>query len=152
MKRISVLSLILITLVFIFAERANAQFIEDALRYSVPNGVITQRAGGLGISYLGLSDDYASLLLSPAGLSLISKSELSVGFGFQTNSTDVTFQNQVTGFTGNDAYLSHAGLIGPFKTKIGNAAVGIGYMLESNFSNTYEYSGFNPNNTMIAHD
>jgi hypothetical protein len=127
-----------------------AQFIEDAVRYSQPNGMITPRSAGLGIAYLGIADDYAALFFNPAGLSLVPKTELSVGLGFQRNSNAVKFENLTTNFSANDAYFSHAGLVAPFKTSLGNAAVGLGYILESNYNNTYEYSGFNNKNTMTS--
>jgi hypothetical protein len=150
MKRIRIYLILTIALLSL-SNTAKAQYIEDALRYSTPNAVITQRSGALGIAYQGIADDFAALLLNPAGLALISNSELSVGFGFQGNSNTTKFQGIETPFSANDAYLSHVGLVGPFQTKLGNAAVGLGYLLESNFNNTYEYSGFNPNNTMIGY-
>lgn len=128
--------------------KLSAQFIEDAVRYSNPNGIITPRAAGLGISYAGIADDYAALFYNPAGLSLVTKTELTFGMGFQRNSNSVDFSSALTNFSANDAYLANAGLIAPFKTKIGNAAIGLGYILESNYSNKYEYSGFNSQNTM----
>jgi hypothetical protein len=45
---------------------ANAQSIEDALRYTKTNGYITPRAAGLNVSYYGISDDLAALAYNPA--------------------------------------------------------------------------------------
>lgn len=144
--------LLLFVIIIAFgAITANAQFIEDALRFSQPNGIVTPRSASLGISYLGIADDFAATLYNPAGLSLVTNTELSVGLGFQRNSNTVKFSNFLTDFHKNDAYFSHLGLVAPFKTKLGNAAIGLGYILESNYKNTYEYSGFNAKNTMIAH-
>jgi hypothetical protein len=143
--------ILLFLLIFVFGIGVSyAQFIEDAVRYSQPNGIITPRSAGLGIAYLGIADDYAALFFNPAGLSLVPKTELSVGLGFQRNSNAVKFENLTTNFSANDAFFSHVGLVAPFKTDLGNAAVGLGYVLESNYNNTYEYSGFNAKNTMIS--
>lgn len=129
----------------------HSQFIEDALRYSQPNGIITARAGALGIAYTGISDDYAAIFYNPAGLSLITKSELTFGMGFQRTANSVNFMQQATDLSANDAYLSSFGMVFPFQTKVGNASIGFGYLLESNFANKYQYNGFNPRNTMTAY-
>jgi len=148
--RLSGIVIILFGLGFLSGELFG-QYIEDAVRYSNPNGIITPRAAGLGISYAGIADDYAALYYNPAGLSLVTKTELTFGIGFQRNSNSVDFSNTLTNFSANDAYISNAGLVAPFKTKAGNAAIGLGYVLESNYTNKYEYMGFNPTNTMTAY-
>lgn len=145
--KISILSVLFLFVVV----SVKAQFIEDALRYGEPNGLITSRSAGLGISYLGIADDYAALYFNPAGLSLITKFELSLGMGFQRNSNEVKFEQKSSNFSANDAYFSHIGFVAPFQTKLGNAAIGLGYFLENNYNNTYQYSGFNPRNTMTAY-
>jgi len=138
----------LLILIFTLAISANAQSIEDALRYTRNNGYITPRAAGLNVSYYGISDDLAALAYNPAGLSLIGKTELSFGFGFSTFSTETNFLNNKIPFNSNDEYITHAGLAVPFKTKQGNGAVGLAYFLESNFDNNLKYEAFNPYSTM----
>jgi len=138
----------LLILIFTLAISANAQSIEDALRYTRNNGYITPRAAGLNVSYYGISDDLAALAYNPAGLSLIGKTELSFGFGFSTFSTETNFLNNKIPFNSNDEYITHAGLAVPFKTKQGNGAVGLAYFLESNFDNNMKYEAFNPYSTM----
>nr|HPO62130.1 hypothetical protein [Candidatus Kapabacteria bacterium] len=110
----------LLILIFTLAISANAQSIEDALRYTRNNGYITPRAAGLNVSYYGISDDLAALAYNPAGLSLIGKTELSFGFGFSTFSTETNFLNNKIPFNSNDEYITHAGLAVPFKTKQGS--------------------------------
>jgi len=127
---------------------ANAQSIEDALRYTKTNGYITPRAAGLNVSYYGISDDLAALAYNPAGLSFIGKTELSFGFGFSTFSTETKFLDNKIPFNSNDEYITHAGLAVPFKTKQGNGAVGLAYFMESNFDNNMKYEAFNPKSTM----
>ncbi len=138
----------LLILIFTLAISANAQSIEDALRYTRNNGYITPRAAGLNVSYYGISDDLAALAYNPAGLSLIGKTELSFGFGFSTFSTETNFLNNKIPFNSNDEYITHAGLAVPFKTKQGSGAVGLAYFLESNFDNNLKYEAFNPYSTM----
>ncbi|MDQ1267206.1 MAG: hypothetical protein QG635_2360, partial [Bacteroidota bacterium] len=120
-----------------------AQFVEDALRYALPNGYFTPRSGGFNVAFYGISDDIAALNYNPAGMSIGGKSELSFGLGFLRSSSETNFMYNKTSFNSNDSYISHAGMMIPFPTKLGNAAVGIGYFLESNFDNNYKYQGFN---------
>ena len=63
-------------------QSAEAQFIEDALRFINPNSAPTARVGALGHSYFGFSDDASAVLTNPAGLTLIPTSELGVGFNY----------------------------------------------------------------------
>ena len=129
----------------------NAQYIEDALRYATPNGINSARVGALGISFNGISDDFNATNFNPAGLSLIAKSELNVGLDFQHNGNEVNFINNISKFSSNNVNFSQVGMVFPFKTENHNAAISIGYIQESNFSNKYEYSGFNPKNTYTGY-
>ncbi|TAL69884.1 MAG: hypothetical protein EPN82_04505 [Bacteroidetes bacterium] len=129
---------------------AEAQFIEDALRYSIPNGIITPRVAGFNVSYHGLSDDIGALMYNPAGLTLASGSEISVGFGFTHNSTETDYLNMKSPLNTNDEIITHLGIIVPLDEKNKKASVGIGYFLESNFENNMEFNAFNPSSTMIA--
>ena len=137
--------------VFLVYNSLHTQDIEDALRFSQPNAYITPRAGGLNVSFHGISDDFAALAFTPAGLSLVNKTELTFGLGVLRNSTETDFLKNSTSFNSNDAYISNAGIVVPFDTKHGNAAVGIGYILESNYDNNYKFEGFNPNSSIIQY-
>lgn len=133
-----------------FSAGLKAQFIEDALRFSIPNGTITPRVANMGVSYHGLADDIGALIYNPAGIGIIGKSELSIGMGFTRNSTETEYLGAKNLLNTNDEYITHAGLIAPFKTGDNSAAIGIGYFLESNFDNMHDYSGFNTNDTYIG--
>ncbi|MDA3843733.1 MAG: hypothetical protein PF588_05105, partial [Candidatus Kapabacteria bacterium] len=96
---------IILTAIVLFVlslSSAHAQFIEDALRYSRTPAYSTARAGGLGVAYHGVSDDLAAIQFNPAGLSLIPKSEFSVGFGFRKNTTETDFLGNTQSFKSND--------------------------------------------------
>ncbi len=127
----------------------NAQLIEDGLRWSLTNGVISPRAGALGVSYYGISDDFSAIAYNPAGLSLINKGEVSLGLGFLKNSTTTDYWNNSENLSSNDAYISNIGLVSPIKTTFGNASFAIGYYIESNLDNQMQFSGFNSNSTYI---
>jgi hypothetical protein len=136
---------------FAFLSTANSQTIEDALRIAQPNGIITPRAASLSVAFHGISDDFSAVAYNPAGLALINRSELNVGLGFLRNNTETLYLDRETIFGSNDAYVSHAGMVVPFSTSNGNAAIAVGYFLESNFDNNIDYSGFNQQSTMINH-
>ncbi|MES2764256.1 MAG: hypothetical protein V4642_00170 [Bacteroidota bacterium] len=131
------------------ASSAQAQFIEDGLRLSQSNGYITPRAGGLGVAYHGVSDDFAALYYNPAGLSLLGKNEVTVGLGFMRNATETNFLQNETPFQVNSTIVSHAGFSAPFKINGKNAAISIGYALENNYDNIVKIDGFNRTSSII---
>lgn len=130
---------------------SNSQSMEDGLRLMQSNSYISARAGGLGVSYYGISDDYSAMFFNPAGLSLVSRPEFTFGLGFTRNNTETSFINNKTEFNSNDAYITSAGMAIPFRTKIGNAAIGLGYALESNFDNNIKYNAYNTKSTMTGY-
>lgn len=141
---------ILILIIFATYSFALSQTVEDALRYAIPNGMVTPRAAGLNIAYHGLNDDYASIFYNPAGLAGIPTSELSFGFGFTRNTTNVDYLDTETEFSSNNAYVSNFGVVMPFEAGKNGAAIGIGYLLESDFTNNMDFKGFNRNSTLIG--
>ncbi|MBM2813968.1 MAG: hypothetical protein HW421_730 [Ignavibacteria bacterium] len=142
---------IYIVFFFFAAVVVRSQNIEDALRFTQTNGIITPRSGGLNVAFHGLSDDFSAVAFNPAGLTLITKNELSFGFGFLRNSSETEYLTKLNTFNSDDSYISHAGIVVPFKIRTGNAGISIGYYLENNFDNNYRFEGFNPTSTMINH-
>lgn len=150
--------LCLIATLIVFSNISQAQFVEDALRYAISNGMITPRSAGFGVAYHGVADDFSSVMYNPAGLSLVARSEINFGLGYMTNSTDSKFPwvNNSTAGTikstdNSDAYLSNFGYVSPFKIQNGNAAFAIGYVLESNFNKDISYAGMNSANSYTGY-
>jgi len=139
---------------FFLAYSAKAQLIEDALRLNDRNGLITARAGSLGISYIGIANDGAAIFNLAAGLALIPQSEVSVGFG--GNFTDIRakyldgdYSNSIS-----NQYLSHFTLVGSIESnwqQTNPSAFGVGYMLENDFDVDGIFQAFNPSNSFINH-
>ncbi len=127
-----------------------SQYIEDALRYSHSNGVITPRAAALNVAFHGISDDISSLYFNPAGLTLIGKSELSFGIGFTRNSIDANYLNVNSLLNSNNEYVTHAGIAIPVKFDDTKAAIAIGYFLEDDYSSNILFNGFNDKTSYIA--
>lgn len=141
------LSIVIIILLPILLK---AQYIEDALRYAKSNGTISPRVAAMGISYMGLVDDYGALFHNPAGLTLIQKSELNIGLGFKRNSSETNFLSNTDLFKSNSEYITNVGIVSGFVRNNKKISVGIGYFRESDFYNTLEYSSLNPNSSIIA--
>lgn len=140
---------IIILLVLFLIQVSKSQFIEDALRFSSNNGLISARAAGLNVAYHGVSDDLSALLFNPAGLSLVGRSELALGLGFTRNNSKTNYLGKINEFNSNDAFITSLGVVAPFTTKQGNAGVGIAYFQENNFKDNYEYQAINTKSTLI---
>ena len=128
---------------------ASSQTIDDAIRLATPTGYITARAGALGLSYSGIADDYAALYYNPAGLSLLAKNEFSIGLEFMRIRTTTDFFQTATQLSSSFVTPTHCGLVFPFKTKTGVAAIALGYQYESSFDNTMQLSGYNPSSSVV---
>lgn len=138
----------MITVVFL-AYSAQAQFIEDALRFIQDNGYGSSRAGGLGVAYNGVSDDFAAIAYNPAGLSLVRKSEITFGLDFLRQATTTTFLGRQEALGSNSASPTHIGIVAPFSTKQGAASIAIGYVYENSFFNTSSFGGFNQSSSIV---
>ena len=143
--------LVLVAMLFAIATSftLKAQFIEDALRYSQNNGTYTVRAGALGTAFHGLSDDIGAMMYNPAGLSLLTKSEFTLGLGFAANNTSALFMGANETFKSNNAYFNNIGLVVPINMGDRNASFGIGYFMETNFDNNISFSGINAKSSFV---
>lgn len=128
-----------------------SQNVEDALRYALPNGLITTRAAGLNVAYHGVADDMGALFYNPAGMILVGKNELSLGLNFNVNNVQSQYLNDFKDFNANNEGVTNAGFVSAFDAGHKKYAIGIGYFKESDFHNSYDFSGFNENNTLIRH-
>ncbi len=125
------------------------QFVEDALRYTIPNSMITPRASSFGVAFYGLSDDISGLFFNPAGLIFIGHSEISLGLGFNRNITESDYLSNKMERKSNSSYFTHIGIVVPVKEFSKDVVAGIGYFHENNFQNYFDYSGFNPKSSII---
>ncbi len=128
----------------------NAQYVEDALRYTYPNTMLTARVGGLGIAYHGIADDIGALTFNPAGLSLIQKNEVSFGMGFSRMKSNADYLGLDKEFKSNSEYITHFAMASPIQNISSKATFAVGYFLENDFNNAIQYEGFNSKYTMVA--
>lgn len=144
------LSKSLLIIFFAAISVSNSQYIEDALRYTMPNGIITPRAAAMNVSFHGISDDISALYYNPAGLSLIGKSEVSFGLGFTNTNNEATFVKTNSLLSSNNEYITHASIAIPMKFDDNTAAIAIGYFLEDDFNSNINFGGLNPRMSMIS--
>ncbi len=150
MKTKVLLYALIVTILSIFPLRS--QTIEDALRLSQSNSIITARAGALGAAYHGILDDFSAISYNPAGLALIDKGEMSIGLGFQRNRAQTEYYDNTIERSENEPYISNFGVVSPFQTGLGAATIAIGYYHESDYDNSIDFGGFNPNSTYTKYD
>ncbi len=148
MKRILALALFIL-----LSFEAKAQYMEDGVRLLNTNGMISSRSGALGIGFVGISDDFSALYYNPAGLSLIPKAELSIGFGIANINNDNSFLGNTQSMDANDEFISHLGVASPIRSNTGlNSVIAVGYFKEASFDNTINIEGFNTRSTYIRYD
>ncbi|MFP4369603.1 MAG: OmpP1/FadL family transporter [Candidatus Kapaibacterium sp.] len=143
----------IITLILIsfFPALAFGQYVEDALRFTEGNGIMTPRAAGFNVSFHGVSDDIGAMMYNPAGLTLIGKSEFSVGFGFTRYDAEADYLNSMNKFGTNNENITHLAISTPVgDQKKNRSTIAIGYFLENDFEKNIEFSAFNENNTYIS--
>ena len=139
----------------LFSSSSNAQFIEDALRFSQPTAAFSPRVSALGFSYFGISDDAAAMIFNPAGLSLIRGYEINTGVDFTTVSNKTNYLNETKKTSDYEFYISNIQMTFPMsipvsETEAINYTIGIGYYLDNDFDMGYRFSGFNTKNTFIS--
>ena len=128
---------------------AQAQFAEDALRFSTFNLNVGARSSGMGNTSIGLADDYSALFTNPAGLTLLRSFEFSVGLSNSNFGNDVSFYGVTTKTDNRVTNLSNLGFVYPVPTKRGSLSFAFGFARVANYSTSASFSGFNPNSSVI---
>lgn len=131
---------------------ANAQSIDDAIRYVMPNAMNSTRTGALGVSFHGINDDVSALYFNPAGLTLIPDGEVNFGLGFMTNTAETDYLGYKDDYKRFDLNISNFGIAGLTDSKDKKVAFGIGHFYESNYKSSTKISGFNSSSSMIDYE
>ncbi len=127
-----------------------AQNYNDVLRLSSPGFFPSARIMGMGGAAIGMGGDYSSVLVNPAGLGLVKKSELTGGLNYSVFDNTSTFFNSQTNFDVSSTSLNQIGFAFPFPTYRGSFVIGFGYNMIKDFNSTVKFNGFNSgNNSMI---
>lgn len=142
----------------LFSFVANAQYIEDALRFLNNNVYSSARATALGLSYFGLSDDADGIDVNPAGMTLIPLGEISLGMNVTSNKIKTDFLNNTKDATQTNFYISNAAFVFPITTSIYDEEAnerksikfGFSYHLDNDFDSELRFGGYNTSSTYIA--
>jgi hypothetical protein len=162
----------ILTLLFASSFFANAQLVEDAsrfvegaLRFISPNVAPSVRAAALGGAYFGFADDGTSLIVNPAGITLVPVGEFGVGMNLTNHKTNNEFLGNTKKESTNDFYFTNVNFVCSIskllnvyddyydnkpENDVTNVSFGIDYHLDNDYVVNSTYSGFNPFNTFIA--
>lgn len=128
-----------------------AQYVEDALRYTLPNNLHSVRQGALGLAYNGIADDAAAAFTNPAGLTLLPAAEFSAGLQGLFNNNTSTYLGNTFVRNSNTIAPSHLSLVLPVRVgESGNYSFSFSYARESDFTRFDSLSGFNTESTLIS--
>ncbi len=101
---------------FIAAVSANAQTVQDAVRYSTLSYVgSTARSTGMAGAFGALGGDFLTLATNPAGIAVYRSSELSFTPSIFTSNTSSEFLNNRTSASASKFNIGNVGLVIPFE-------------------------------------
>ena len=155
MKRIFLISLILIATVYL-----QAQTEADALRYSMTTFGGTARFMGTGGAFGALGADFSCLSVNPGGIGLYKKSEFTFTPAFHLTNINSEY-NQTSGEDYKLNFnISNVGFVGTFLTKAGRSTdntkgwksiqFGFGLNRIANFNSRMAIMGINTSNSLLT--
>lgn len=137
---------------------AQAQYANDAVRFSQTDYGTTSRFKAMGGAQIGVGGDLTSLGGNPAGLGLFTKSEFNFTPGLFGKTNKVSYLGQTTKNATSDPDISQAAaaLYLPMFRKKGtdpskglvSLVVGLGYNKVADFRNEFGYLGVNAKNSI----
>jgi len=131
---------------------SKAQYVEDAIRMLGSNGQITQRAGALGVSSYGISDDASALYYIPAGIFLQKDNELNFGMNLTNGKIITNYNSTETTNSANSQAISNISLIIPGRnTHTDGLTIGFSYFYDKNLNSTSGFNSFIPNGSYLNH-
>ncbi len=102
------------------------------------------RAMSMGGAFVGVADDYTAMYWNPAGLGLLTKTELNVGFTHNKVENDVLFLDETHSGDQTSTKLNSIGFAFPLPTQRGSMVVGLGYNKFKDYDHVRKFEGFNP--------
>jgi len=126
-----------------------AQFAEDALRFSQFSSSVGSRSQAMGNTIVGIADDYSALFGNPAGLSQQKDFDFSVGLSRIGYNNDVTFFGNKTTDNNSAINLNNLGIVYPIATARGGLTFAFGFGRVANYTSVASFDGFNPSSSLV---
>lgn len=130
-------------------QMADAQYMEDAQRLSLPGLGAGAKALGMGDAFIGVANDYSALLWNPAGLAQATMGEFSFGLSYLGNRDNSTFFGNKASYDDNTTNLNTLGVVLPLTTRRGSASIAFGYTRQSTFTSGVTFNGYNTLSSII---
>jgi hypothetical protein len=137
---------------------SHAQYANDALRFSQTQYGASARFKAIGSAGTAVGGDLSSLGINPAGLGLLTKSELSFTPEFSNYSTKSAYLASKTNAQQDKINVSQAGIAWVSRARkpkdadlskgLVSLTFGLGYNKTNDMSNKIIYSGTNPKNSI----
>lgn len=143
---------VIVSLVFfshLFSSNAQAQYADDALRFSSIGIGVGSRAIGMGGAYIGVSDDYSAVFWNPAGLAQMRRLEFTGGIINSSYKNDATFLNIKSTGKNSGTALDNLGFVFPFPTVRGSLVFALGYNRVNDFTSALSFNGFNGGSSIL---
>lgn len=144
MRMLNILSLSIILLTV-----SNAQFLEDAARYSNRGNGIGSRAQGMGNAFIGVADDYSAAHWNPAGLAQMRRLEFAGGITSYGMTNEATYLGNVTTASTTATGIDNLGFVFPFPTVRGSLVFAFGYNRIADYASTLNSTGYNTQSSII---
>lgn len=143
------LTLTMIALIVLSSNNIFAQNYNDAFRLAEPSLDFDSRTMAMGNSTLALGGNFASSLLNPAGLALVSANVVELSFNSNSLENTSTFFGVNKTVDRNNNNFNQFALVMPLPTKKGSAVLAFGYNQLKDFNSKLEFDGFNSSNTSM---
>ena len=129
-----------------------AQYAEDALRYSQLGLGVGARELGMGNATVGGVNDYSALFWNPAGLALERDFEFSFGLSRLGYTNDVSYLGTKMSSNNSAVNLNNLGLVYPIPTVQGSLTFAFGFNRAENYTTTASMNAFNPSSSIVLSD
>lgn len=128
---------------------AEAQFAEDALRFSTPGLGVGAAWLGSGNATVGHIDDYSAMFWNPAGLANMRSYEFSFGLSYFGYNNEASYLDNTTSSYASSVNLNALGIAIPVPTVQGSLTFALGFGRHSTYKTTAEFGGFNASNSIV---
>ncbi|MBN2104336.1 outer membrane protein transport protein [bacterium] len=128
----------------------NAQTPDEAINFMENEEGIGVKATALGNAFTAVADDYSAIYWNPAGLALLSRSEITGDLYHLNLNNEASFSGTTQIDRQIYTKLRTLGLAYKFPTTRGSFVFGLGYHRFKNYDSFLHFSGFNSQNSGLA--